>query len=172
MLKLIGAAIILLSTTLAGLRVAGYFARRPLQIRQLRTALKILETEIVYGATPLYQALEHIANRLHGEVSRLFKTAARLLDNNDELTTYECFRKAIEQTWPHTAMKAPEKEMLLHLGTVLGQSDREDQKKHIELTIINLHSEENQAKENQAKYEKVAKSLGFLGGLLVVILLF
>lgn len=172
MLKLIGAAIVLLSTTFSGLRAAGYFARRPQQIRQLRTGLKLLETEIVYGATPLCLALDHIARRLNGEVSQLFTAAASLLDENHTLTTDECFRQAIHQTWPATAMKESEKEIMLHLGTVLGQSDREDQKRHIELAIMNLDSEEKQAIEDQLKYEKVCKSLGFLSGLLIVILLY
>ncbi|HBI05200.1 MAG TPA: stage III sporulation protein AB, partial [Paenibacillaceae bacterium] len=62
--------------------------------------------------------------------------------------------------------------VLLQLGQVLGQSNREDQQKHIRLALMNLKSEEDVARAQQQKYEKMCRSLGLLGGLLVVILLY
>ncbi|WP_236692702.1 stage III sporulation protein SpoIIIAB [Aneurinibacillus tyrosinisolvens] len=171
MLKLLGASAVLLSGTLIGMRMAGRFAKRPLQIRQLRMGLQILETEIVYGSTPLHLALHSISRRVQGDVARLFARTSEMLEEQAD-TTEECWRKAVNEVWPATALKEPEKEVLLHLGGILGRSDREDQQKHLKLTVINLQSEENNARDSQKKYEKVCKSLGILGGLLIVILLY
>ena len=49
--------------------------------------------------------------------------------------------------------------------------DRDQQQKQIKLTMVHLDREEAEAKENQLRYEKMLKSLGFLGGLLIVILM-
>ena len=92
--------------------------------------------------------------------------------NLRDATTQECWELAIERDRKKNRHEIPEKEVLLHLGQVLGQSNREDQQKHIRLALINLKSEEQQARDNQQKYEKMCRSLGLLGGLLVVILLY
>lgn len=56
-------------------------------------------------------------------------------------------------------------------GETLGRHDRISQQKQILLTLAHLEREEVDAHEKQAKYERMAKSLGFLSGLLLIILL-
>jgi stage III sporulation protein AB len=56
-------------------------------------------------------------------------------------------------------------------GATLGQHDREHQQKQIRLTLNHLEREEGDAIESQNRYEKMLKSLGFLTGLLIVILM-
>jgi stage III sporulation protein AB len=172
MLKLIGAALIILAGTLSGMHLGNYLAYRPLQIRQLRTGLTLLETEIIYSSRPLSEALTSIARRLAGEGARLFARAAELLEAEPEWPASECWRRAVQQIWPSTALKDPEKDILLQLGSILGQSDREDQRKHINLALANLEHEEASARDNQKRYEKMCRSLGVLSGILLVILLY
>jgi stage III sporulation protein AB len=57
-------------------------------------------------------------------------------------------------------------------GETLGRHDRMSQQKHIMLTLTHLEREEADAIQAQATYEKMTKSLGFLSGLLLIILLF
>lgn len=172
MVKLVGASLIILAGTLIGMQLGGYLAHRPLQIRQLRTGLALLETEITYGARPLPEALASIAQRLTGSGARLFAQAAELFVKESEWTANDCWRRAVYQVWPRTALKSPEKDIVLQLGLVLGQSDREDQRKHIRLACTNLEHEEINARENQQRYEKMCRSLGVLSGVLLVILLY
>ncbi len=172
MIKLIGAIFIILSSSLIGMKVASYYVLRSTQLRQLQVALQWLETQIVYGSTPLHVALNHIAVRMNGDVRYLFAAAADALTHLKEASTRECWESAIEKEWHKTALRKPEKEVLLQLGQVLGQSNREDQQKHIRLALMNLKSEEDVARAQQQKYEKMCRSLGLLGGLLVVILLY
>lgn len=160
------------SATMIGFQAARVYANRPKEIRQLGTALGLLETEICYGSTALPIALEYVAKRSQGEIGELFKQAAIYLSKYDGLSTADCWEMAIEKVWSKTTMKKPEKEVLLHLGKVLGKSDREDQRKHIRLTVMNLQQEELTAREEQQKYEKMFKSLGILSGILAVILMY
>ena len=57
-------------------------------------------------------------------------------------------------------------------GETLGRHDRISQQKQIMLTLTHLEREEADAIQAQATYEKMVKSLGFLSGLLLIILLF
>jgi stage III sporulation protein AB len=70
-----------------------------------------------------------------------------------------------------TALKQGEFEIMKQFGETLGRHDRYSQQKQIMLTLSHLEREERDACERQAKYERMVKSLGFLSGLLLIILL-
>ncbi|MER2255764.1 MAG: stage III sporulation protein SpoAB, partial [Priestia megaterium] len=83
----------------------------------------------------------------------------------------EAWEKTLDQFWKQTALKTGELEILKQFGETLGQHDRYSQQKHILLTLNHLEREEQDAVDKQNRYEKMVKSLGFLSGLLLVILL-
>lgn len=171
MVKLIGATLILFSASMVGWQIGKYYACRPVQLRSLLVALQMLETEIVYGLTPLHRAFVKVGHRVPKEVGQLFLTTAELLNTEEAMTAAEGLQKAIHRHWPQTALRKEEKEVLISLGQVLGSSDRQDQQKHLRLAVTHLRGLEEEARVEQSKYEKMYKSLGFLGGLLVVILM-
>lgn len=172
LLKLIGAVIVLVAGALAGYYQAQQFASRPRQIRELILALQRLETEISYGYTPLPQALDRIGKSLRDPLRNLFTDAARHMSPRYGLSAQESILKALNGHWKQTSMKASEREVMEQLSGVLGTSDRQDQMKHIALAAGQLRHEEAAAREDQAKYEKMSKSLGLLVGALIVILIF
>lgn len=174
MLKIIGAVLILFAGTMIGMVQAARFAARPRQIRQLIHALQRLETEIGYGQTLLPVALGSIGAKLPAPLAALFAEMAdslhRRSDGSGE-TLEACWSRIIQAGWPRTAMKVPEKETLLRLGSTLGTSGREDQLKHLRLAGLQLQAEEAAAREEQMKYEKLSRSLGALAAALTVILM-
>jgi stage III sporulation protein AB len=172
MLKLLGAILILGSTTGAGFRTARHFADRPRQIRQVRHSLSLLETEITYGARRLDDVCEQIASREKGPVRELFHRCSEHLRHRDGISTFSCWKQAVEEVWPQTSMKSSEREILLDFGKTLGVSDREDQLQHLARVQANLQVEEAQARDEQSRYEKMCKSLGILGGALIVLLMY
>ncbi|SFJ31422.1 stage III sporulation protein AB [Thermoflavimicrobium dichotomicum] len=163
---------VLLAASWAGFFLARNYRERPQQIRQLRSALSLLETEIGYGTRPLIEACEAIAERMDGAISAIFARCAENLKQMDGASTYECFQQAIEQQWPHTTMKKPEKLVLLHFCQTLGRSDREDQLQHVRVAKSNLEVEEMKAREEQGQYEKMCKTVGILCGVLIIILMY
>lgn len=174
MLKFGGIMLILFAGTMIGFVQAARYAARPRQIRQLLHALQRLETEISYGQTPLPEALFRISGMIPQPLSTLFERISRSLQRDSSEsgeTVRECWEKAVNDRWPTTAMKIPEKEALLRLGSTLGGSGREDQLKHIRLAMLQLQSEESSARDDQYRYEKLSRSLGMLGAALIVILM-
>ncbi|MFC0470994.1 stage III sporulation protein SpoIIIAB [Halalkalibacter kiskunsagensis] len=169
-MKLIGAVIIILATTWIGFECAKRLSERPKQLRQLKVAIQSLEAEIMYGLTPLAEASKHIAKQMPKPVSYLFENFSYRLINRQE-TAFEAWEESVNETWNHTAMLDSEREVMMQFGSTLGQHDREQQQKQIKLTLSHLEREEQEAKDRQYKYERMIKSLGFLTGILIVILM-
>lgn len=172
MLKLLGAVLILFAATMLGFAKASLYARRPRQIRQLIQALQRLETEMVFGFTPLPEALCRIAAQLDPPLGTMFRQAAEPLMYASGKTAGESWREAVDSCWKETAMSSNEREIFSQIGFTLGVSDREDQMKHLRLAVHMLQAEEQTAWDEQKRYEKMWKSLGVLAGAFVVILMY
>lgn len=170
MIKLIGAAFIIIATTWAGFEAARRLTERSRQLRMLKSALLSLEAEIMYGHTPLHEASRRLAQQMPKPLSRFFDTFANKLTYTDT-TVKAAWDESLNELWKQTAFKQGEYEIMKQFGETLGRHDKVSQQKHIQLTITHLEREEADANEKQLKYEKMVKSLGFLSGLLLVILL-
>lgn len=171
MLKLIGATLIMGAATAIGFYQALLLARRPRHIRHLLQALKRLETEIHYAYTPLPDALRSVARGLSPPIAGLLAQTALLLEQSAG-TTHESWLLASDRWWNRTAMKAAERDVWLSLGTTIGNTDRDDQMKHLRLAATHLQAEEQSATEEQKRYESMWRNLGVLGGALLVILMY
>ncbi|QAY68405.1 stage III sporulation protein SpoIIIAB [Paenibacillus protaetiae] len=171
MIKLLGAMLVLAAGTLIGFLMAGKYAARPRELRQMAYALKRLETEIGYGRTPLPIALLRTGEAASPPVSDIFKAAAEELRREDGPTFQESWTAAVNRVWAYTAMRSVEQGIVLRLGSALGISDKDDQLKHLKLALVQLKAEEDEARDEQARYEKMWKSLGVLAAALVVIVM-
>jgi len=147
------------------------YANRPRHIRTLIQALQRLETEITFGHTPLPEALRRIAGQTSEPVAEMFRRAAEELESHTARTA-DAWQTSVRASWGRTAMKESEQDIVLQLGHSLGASDRLDQIKHLRLAMNQLQCEEENAAEEERRYAKMWRSLGMLGGALVVILMF
>lgn len=170
MMKLFGAVFIIIAATWAGFEASKHLSERPRQLRLLKSALQSLEAEIMYGHTPLHEASRKLSAQLSKPLSWFFESFAKKLTDS-ETTVKAAWDESLEEVWKLTALKQGEFEIMKQFGETLGRHDRYTQQKQIMLTITHLEREETDAYEKQAKYEKMVKSLGFLSGLLLIILL-
>ncbi|MGR3764983.1 MULTISPECIES: stage III sporulation protein SpoIIIAB [Bacillaceae] len=170
MIKILGAIFILLSTSWAGFEVSKYLTERPRQLRLLKVALQSLEAEITYSHTPLHEATRKISKQLQKPVSWFFENFSKKL-TEQEISVKKAWEDSLDEVWKLTAFKSGEYEILKQFGENLGKHDLVTQQKHIHLALKHLEREETEAVERQRKYEKMTKSLGFLSGLLLIILL-
>jgi stage III sporulation protein AB len=172
MVKVLGSVLIVVASTLIGFRIAARYANRSRQLRQFISALKLLETEIFYAATPLPDACRRIAMRTPTPVGAFFLQVAENLMDGRGRTATEVWREALLAMKDELALKESDRSVLIAFGQTLGVSDREDQIKHIHLAIAQLSAEEVIAREEQLKSEKMWRYLGALLGLTLVILLY
>ncbi|MBS7530892.1 stage III sporulation protein AB [Hazenella sp. IB182353] len=171
MIKWIGAMLIFGSSTWIGLQQAKQLAKRPLEIRQLRTCLSLLETDISYGTKPLADACLDIASREDHLISTLFAEMSKYLSDLNGQSTFTCIQAAVDQVWPETVMGSTEKRILLDLAKVLGASDRENQLSHLTIAIKSLEAQEEHAKAEQLRYSKMYRTIGVLAGTLIILLM-
>lgn len=170
MMKLIGAVFIIVATTWTGFEASRHLSERPRQLRLLKSALQSLEAEIMYGHTPLHEAARRLSTQMSKPLSWFFESFAAKLTSS-ETTVKKAWEESLSEIWKMTALKQGEYEVMKQFGETLGRHDRISQQKQIMLALSHLEREETDACDRQAKYEKMVKSLGFLSGLLLVILL-
>ncbi|WP_442604481.1 stage III sporulation protein SpoIIIAB [Paenibacillus sp. KN14-4R] len=172
MAKLLGSVVILSAGTIFGFHQAMQYARRPRQIRQVIGMIQRLETEISYGFTPLPEAFRHASGSFTEPLSSMLIEAAEGLNSSEGRSTSDIWGQAVKRAWGRSSMKRGELDILLQLGSTLGATDRLDQVKHMRLAISQLQVEEDGARDEQGRYEKMWRSLGVLMGALIVILMY
>lgn len=170
MVKWIGALLFIGATTLAGFEMSRRLNARPKQIRQVKNALQILEAEILYSQLPLPEAFLTIAKQIPQPSRSFFQSLGDTLhENNKDL--YTVWNNQVNALLKTSSLSDNEGEILRQFGRTLGQHDFDQQQKHIHLTINHLDRELEEARDNQYRYGKMAKSLGLLCGLFIVLLL-
>ena len=170
-LKIIGGLMILAACSLAGIAAANRFSFRPKDIRRFRSSVQMLETEIIYGCTPLPQALNNISTKVEGPLKKFYSMISEDLNGGNSYSLDVSWSKGADKLFKDTRLKNTDRELIAEFGKVLGSSDREDQKKHFELFYIQLKQHEEVAEEERGKNEKMYKTLGILSGLVIFILL-
>lgn len=169
--KILGAAFIIAIATAGGFLVARRFSGRTREIRQLENLILYIETEILYGATPLTLIMERVALREKGPLADIFHQIAERMNERGPAFRV-IWEEEMRKGWPKTYLQKEELKIMLQLGASLGISDRTDQQNHLRLALTHLKEEESKAQEEQAKYEKLSRTLGFLIGLFIVILMY
>jgi len=169
-MKWIGALLFIGTTTWIGFEWSKKLNNRPKHIRQLKNALQILEAEILYSQLPLQEAFTTIAKQIPQPMKSFFGELGKDMEKkNPDL--FSLWEKQVEALMDVSCLSGNEQEILKQFGRTLGQHDFAQQQKHIQLTVSHLDRELEDARENQTRYGKMAKSLGVLCGLFIVLLL-
>ncbi|KKB42949.1 stage III sporulation protein SpoIIIAB [Bacillus thermotolerans] len=170
-MKWLGILLILTASFWIGMEQSRKLSDRTKQIRLLRTALQSLEAEIVHGFTPLHESARKLSERLPQPLSELFASFSELLMST-EWDAKEAWKASLNQVWPRTALTQNEWNILIDFGETVGKYDRLTEQKQIAIAMSHLEHQEEEAREKQRRYGHMIRSLSWLGGLLIVLLLF
>lgn len=169
--KFIYSALIIGCSSLLGFIFANTYVERSKLLNSLLSTLQMLETEIVYGATPIPAIMQKVGNKSKNEIKNIFLTAAGLLSLNLGQTFDEIWHNAVTQETKHTCLNREDIDLLLSLGKNLGISNCDDQMKHIRLIQEEFKRCYEAALVEQDKNNKLFKNLGFLLGITIVIII-
>ena len=170
MVKWFGALCIFLSSGWLGMEISRKMAERTRQLRLFIAALESLEAEILFGHFHLQAASQRIAKQIEKPIGTFFELFANKLAK-DDVTAKEAWKESLEEHWNQTALSKAEWEILLQFGETLGRHDINQQQKQIRLAIHHLGREEKESYRRQSTYGKIANNIGFLSGLLLILLL-
>ncbi|WP_102707191.1 stage III sporulation protein SpoIIIAB [Terribacillus saccharophilus] len=169
-MKWVGAILVLIAATWVGFDLSRRLQQRPKQIRQLISSLQVMEAEILYSQTSIIETSDNLAKQVPQPAAAFFQTLSdKLLLHPVDL--YDCWEETTEAWIDTTALKTSEKDVWLQFGRTLGQHDFEQQQKHIQLAKTHLERELEESEEANQRYGKMIRNLGFLTGLLIVLLL-
>lgn len=171
-LKVTGAAMVVMASGLTGLAVARNYALRPRHLRDLQAALQMLETEIAYGATPLPEAFVRLSRRIEGPVGKFLARVAAFLADGQGRTAWEAWEAGLQMLRDSSSLIEADLDILRQFGFSLGVSDFSDQVRNLRLCREQLYAEEKKAEEERGKNERLWRTLGFLGGIVVVLIIF
>jgi len=171
MIKGIGALLIVISSGLLGILISSKYSIRPKEIRKLRFSLQMLETEIVYGSTPIPYACYNVGCKSDNPWKDFFLAVSDNLLNRRCFSMEEAWNQSILDILQDSCLKQTDIELLRNFGRVIGKSDTEDQKKHFKLIYAQLEHHEKIAEDERKTNEKMYKSMGFLLGAAILIIL-
>lgn len=161
MLKLIGNLTILLATIIFGLFMAGIYRERYEFLVQLRTALTLLEEEMLSLGYPLPQALERIGERMEGPVQDLLYRLKDLYRDS-----YHLKEEVLE------GLREEERLVLKDLLQSLGRGDKKHQRDLFKTVQWRLSRIEERTQEEARRYGRLWHYSGLFIGLMLIILLY
>lgn len=170
--KFIYSIIIVICSSLLGFIFANTYIERSKLLNATLSTLQMLETEIVYGATPIPIIMQKVGKKSNKDIKNIFLHAGNLLSLNLGQTFDEVWYRAVSQESKDTYFSKEDIDLLLSLGKNLGISNTEDQMKHIRLLQEEFKRQYELALIEQGKNVKLFKNLGFLLGIAIVIIVF
>lgn len=170
-IKLFGSCLIIVSSSLIGYLYGIRYSKRLSNLIYLQQCIKLLETEILYGATPMPDALNNVYRKGNEKISFVFKEIRHNLLSSKDKSLYECFIEEKDTLKDKLHLSQEDVEVFMTLGQTLGTSNRKDHEKNFKMVITQLKSLEEEARMEKEKNEKMYKSLGILTGIAIVIIL-
>ncbi len=166
LIKIIVLFLIFGTISMIGVKIAEKYVIRAKNLKQIRKALNILETKIVYTNEVLPDIFHEIATKIKGNVGALFEEISKRMDLDFAGDAWES-----GITNSNLELKEEDKEALRTLGKLLGNTDVQGQICQIKMVNKFLEEQIAEANESKNKNEKMYKKLGIIVGLAVVIVL-
>ena len=165
--KWIGSAIIVIGCSGFGFRMAAAHRQQERQLRQLLSALDLLEWELRYRLPPLPELCLQVANDAQGAVSCLFRRLYEELERQIAPDAGMCMNAAVSVSSLSPAVK----HLFLDLGRTLGRFDLEGQLKGIEAVRQEALMALDKLTRDQDTRLRSYQTLGLCAGAALAILL-
>ncbi|SPF37253.1 stage III sporulation protein AB [Candidatus Desulfosporosinus infrequens] len=152
-----------------GLWLASRIRRRPAELRACLMALALLDTEIVWGVTPLPEAFGIVKERTDLPWQKFFAELQERLERGESAGT--AWKETILSQNVNFCLKQQDWQVIGDVGHGLGRSDSQEQHKQLELVQHQLALIKDQAGVWSEKQAKMWSYLGFLCGIAGVLIL-
>ncbi len=172
LLKMLLNMVIICCSSALGNKLANRYIYRIRDIRTLQICFAKLETEIIYYCTFLPDALENVGKSTRGGVGKFLSQVSANLINKNGSSIEEAWSVALEASKEYLKLIDDDYDVIRTFGCQLGVADRTSQRQLFEILQLQLKKQEKKAEENRDRYERMYRSLGFLSGLAIIIILF
>ena len=169
MLKIIFAISIVLISTYIGFAYGDTFRKRRDEIKEILKALIILENDIVYGTTPLPEALENLSYKVCEPVTKFVKAITDRLTKGDVESVYGGALEEFLLLENEFYLCDEDKKIMADFFKSLGESGVYGQEKIFSLAIQGIKMNLKDADESAKKNTKLYRYLGVCFGAMIMI---
>lgn len=170
--KLLGALLIIVSSTAIGFLYSNKFKKRVYQLKSIERAVYEIKNEILYTYTPLPELFFKISKNSSFPIKEFFESISNILKTNSVNSVYEAFIKGFKKVEDKMELKKEDKDLILNLAKTFGESDVEGHMNIISLTLEGLKEQIREGEIAMKKNIKMYRYLGFTIGMMIVITLF
>lgn len=169
MTKIMGAILVIGTSTLAGFIMAGRLTERCRLIRILIRIMEILHSEISYQTKMLPEIFQKTAAMIDDRsVGTALARLASAVEYGSELGTKEAWEDFVNEIKLNILTKS-DCSILSDLGSFLGSTDRDDQLARLKAITGRLEYSLGSAESEQKKKVELYRYLGFVTGAVLVL---
>jgi stage III sporulation protein AB len=170
MLRVLGALLVVLAGGVTGYFLSGREIFRIQDLSSFKKALLILASEIEYLKTPLSEACLNIAKRTDKPVSNIFEEFAGLL-TEEGVGAGEVWARTVAANRKRTFLTEEDVNVLESFGKTLGYLDAQMQLNSIAYVTDYIEGKINSLREQSDRNKRMYRSLGWIGGGLIAVVL-
>jgi len=170
MIKLVGAVLVLVSAYAIGSMFALRIKEQERWLKEMKTTLFLLQGELDYRQVPLPEAAAIVGNRQDGRLSLFFRNLAEEMQKKEEGSLQEIWRRQAETAVKDCPLSVGQKEEFAELGLIFTESDRESRKNGLEFYFQRLEEDIIKIRKTGADRAYLCRTLGMMGGILILIL--
>lgn len=171
-IKIIGCLMVMLSGTSIGFLAAGEVLKRIEDLNAFRTIAFLIQGDIRFNHSELPETLANISTRHKSRLSAFLNYIADELNKHNGLSFYEIWEYASENKLNLTALSKEDKSLFMDFGKSMGMQERTSQIDIIEHFINEIDTKLTELRTSSDAKKKLYKTLGFLSGLFIIIVLF
>jgi len=166
-LRLFGALIVCACSALIGMYFAYRETFRINDLNEMKRALLILRSEIEFAVNMLPSAFLNISQRTNPPVNEFFKKCGNLLNETEGHSAAYVWNEQTEILLKNGYFADEDIACFVQFGLTLGYLDVGMQLSGIDMTLLYLDGKVSELSKNCLKSQKMYRSLGVIGGILI-----
>lgn len=170
-LKILGSALIVLSSSLFGLYYGNRAHYRIADLEEFKKTLILLKSEIEFSMTALPEAMALIAGKTTRKFAAFFEEIGSRLNQKTGESIGDLWEEALALLPQKTYLAEEDTDYFRSLGGALGALDRKLQSNSIQVMIAYIDATAEALAAVSSKSKKMYPSLGILGGILIAVVL-
>lgn len=170
-IKILGSIIVIFSSILFALSFLFKEKYRIEELEGMKQALQILKSNLTYSNMPLFEAMKEISLKSEKNLKEFFYTVSKRLEERNGKTAFEIWEDTIHEMCKDLYFTSEDLSTFISFGKNLGSIDIRLHEENIQSTIDYIDYKILNLKSKKQKDLKMYKSLGLLGGILIVVIL-
>lgn len=170
-LKGIGFILIFAGSALTGIVISSSYTKRVRELLDIKSFLTLCETSMNDIGMHTHEILQRSQNYLKTHLKDFLQSVCNKMQSDYPDLLATIWEEQMEVHQSKLSLTHPDLEVLRDIGTFLGTTGMDNQKKRIQhiSSLIEQHMEDAVALKN--KNRKIALNMGILGGLVLVLIL-